>query len=800
MSSINDANVIVSTDFLNSMIKLPKADQAAAKAFVTQFKQDKNLPDENVTLVKRTNNAEILAYSFSSLHSVILVKPLTSSSLFLIVWVGENDAAIKWATNHEPSIHPETGSLQLLDITKANPKTEKTVPESTASENITSINSEEYTLAPSDSELEEYLAPPIPPVTQILTDTENKTSIQTPSKVEHQIQSESDQNVSEDKTSPKNKMPAEKQSLLFSDYKENEITALGVPVIFIAKVMALVNEAELISIKDDLPAEAYEALYLLAKSGNYQALLASYNDIADDEEVDTKDFEKALQRKSTQRNFTLITDDEILKKMLDAPLEKWRVFLHPSQKKLVELETRGPIRVLGGAGTGKTIVAMHRAVYLAQKLIKSSQTKTSVEIDKKILLLTFTTILANDIRNNLQKITTEDVLQRIEVINIDAWVNRFLHSHNYNYRLVYEDDAEREDCWKKALTYMPQALTLEASFYNEEWRYIILQHGIKNKEDYFKVNRNGRGTALDREERAKAWAVFKIFRELLEQKKIRDIHDAFHDMLNLVKKEKVVFPYSSIIIDEAQDLSSAAFKLIRQIMPEKDNDLFIIGDGHQRIYRNKVILGRCGINIKGRRSKKLNLNYRTTEEISQFATAIMDDVIADNLDAGTDNTEDYASIMRGKAPEIKIFSNQQEEITYIANTIKVLIASGVATKDICVVVKTRTLRDKYIEILNYKGIETITLDNQAPDNQLEGVRVSTVYRIKGLEFGYVFLAAINEEHFSLNEQITADPVEKRDREFNQRALLHVAATRAIKELHVTCSNKISPLIPEKLLN
>lgn len=581
----------------------------------------------------------------------------------------------------------------------------------------------------------------------------------------------------------------EVRKALFEAYSPKQILALGVPESFIESVLSVTSEAELEKLEARLPVEAYEPLYLLAAGENYEELLASYNEVTDNEVVDTNDFEAALSRTSSQRNFRIVTDDLELQKMMNAPLEKWRVFLHPSQRKLVAKESKGPIRVLGGAGTGKTVVAMHRAVWLAEKLKNTQE-------GGKILFTTFTRNLAADIKANLKKIATEEQMDRIEVANIDGWIKRFLKRFNYDYTVVYDNNKDRELCWKIASDQIPAELGLPESFYEEEWRHIIQGHDIKTKAEYFRVSRVGRGTALSRIQRAKIWPVFEEFRNQMNRKRIREMNDAMMDAIKILKEQKISLPYSSIVVDEAQDIGSQAFNLLRSIVPEQENDLFIVGDGHQRIYRNKVVLGRCGINVRGRRSQKLKINYRTTEETRRFATGILENIEVDNLDGEQDKSTDYMSLFHGDAPIVRLNKNLNEEVDFIKSQIDALLADDVPLQDICLVARTQALRDNYARELEARGVEYHALSVDSADSNKPGLRVATMHRVKGLEFQYIFIAGVNDGVIPLKKLLTEDPVERRDYDFNERALLHVAATRAIKGLYVTASNKASPYIAD----
>ena len=578
---------------------------------------------------------------------------------------------------------------------------------------------------------------------------------------------------------------------LFAEFKEKHILALGVPQSFIQRVMTISSERELEKLEERLPTEAFEALFMLAAGDEYESVYNTYNDQINGE-IDVDDFDAALKRAVTQRSFKVVTDDLELQKMLNAPLEQWRVFLHPSQRKLVSIQAKGPIRVLGGAGTGKTVVAMHRAVHLAKKLITEQS-------NRKILFTTFTKNLASDIKANIKKIATDEQLARIEVVNIDGWVSRLLKQFNYDYKVVYDSDAKRKKCWEIGVSQAPTTPYFPDSFYQEEWRLIVQANGIKTKQEYLKVSRIGRGTSLSRLQRSLIWPVFEEYRNQLNRNQIREINDAMLDAMMLINEQQLTLPYSSIIVDEAQDMGSQAFTLLRSILPEQENDLFIVGDGHQRIYRNKVILGRCGINVRGRRSQKLKINYRTTEETRRFATAILENIPVDDLDGEFDKSTDYLSLFHGDAPVVQACASFKDECQFIRSQIDSLTGSGEPLKNICIVSRTNSLRDNYKAAFEQVGFDAYSLSSESSDNDKPGIRFATMHRVKGLEFQYIFIAGANEGVIPLQMAITEDPVEKRDYDFNERALLHVAATRAIKGLVVTSSGVISPYLNSYLL-
>jgi superfamily I DNA/RNA helicase/mRNA-degrading endonuclease RelE of RelBE toxin-antitoxin system len=579
------------------------------------------------------------------------------------------------------------------------------------------------------------------------------------------------------------------KTLLFQNYSPEQLINVGLPKEFVQKIKQLNNIQQLESFRSRLPNDAFEALYFLADGIPYEEVLDNYSS-SDDGDFDTEDFVAALAREGSKRRFVIV-DDESLIQMLNAPLEKWRVFLHPSQRKLVEKDWNGPVRVLGGAGTGKTVTAIHRAKWLASNLAR--------EGNKKILFTTFTKNLASDITTHLEQICTEDELALIEIINIDSWVHKFLKRNNYNYDVAYPGDSniKRVGCWKKALNHKSPELDLDNHFYEDEWKLVVQEQNIKTKADYLKVKRNGRGTRLNRRERVLVWPVFEAYIEQLKVNGIKEMPDAIRDCISIIDTKKIKLGYSSVIVDEGQDIGSQSYELIRRIVPSGQNDIFIVGDGHQRIYRNKVVLGQCGIHVVGR-SRKLRVNYRTTEETKRLAVSVLNKMSVDDLDNGQDSVQGYVSLMHGDFPEIITLESFEEETKAVIERIRQLEAAGADLKDICIVARTKYIRDAFGSALNKAGIKTLEIRaNDVDERTIEGVRLSTMHRVKGLEFQNVFIVGCDDQSVPLVNFSSKDPVELREHEMIERALLHVAMTRAIRSLTITCHGKLTHFLNQQ---
>ncbi len=566
---------------------------------------------------------------------------------------------------------------------------------------------------------------------------------------------------------------------LFDDIRDRELLALGVPEIQLEMTRAIKNDIQLNDMADAFPSNVFTALTWLTQGEPLDEVMTILTECGCDEKeaVDTEDFSKALDHPVSRQHFQVDPSDDELTRMFHAPLEKWRVFLHPLQRKLVERDWNGPVRVLGGAGTGKTVVAMHRAAWLAGQLVPLST--------EKIFFTTFTRNLATDIEVNLKKIVPPDQMKRIEVINLDRWVSGFLKRCGYDHRIVY--DERTADLWETALTLKPEDPLLPDNFYRQEWSQVIQPLEITSFAQYMKAPRTGRGVPLNRKQRKNIWPVFEEYQMLMAENNLREPADAMRDARLLMEKQGTGLPYAAIIVDEAQDMGAQAFKLLRAMVPEGTNDMFIVGDAHQRIYDKKVVLGQCGIKIVGR-SRRLKVNYRTTEETRQWASDIMAGVTVDDLDSGKDSLSGYVSLVHGTPPTLMHFNSLADEVAAICEHLKQIRETDDIFRSTCIVARTNRLLDDYENALTEKKIPVYRLTGFDPEDRSQsGVRLATMHRVKGLEFDHVILCGINKGVVPLTTpDSNSDDVSVREMaEARERSLLFVTATRAKKTVMVT---------------
>ena len=582
---------------------------------------------------------------------------------------------------------------------------------------------------------------------------------------------------------------------LFDSLHDRQLKQLGVPAELIPMVRTITSEDEFDKAEDKFPHDAYAALFMFVAGETFEQVMSGMQLQQAKSKIPADDFASALQTPASKQKYWLIDDDDLFESMLDSPLEKWRVFLHPTQRNLVDRNWSGPMRVLGGAGTGKTIVGLHRVRWLAANM--------DLGPDDRILLTTYTTNLAADLKANLQQICNDKQLTYIEVINIDAWVNNFLTSNGEERRIVFTSEEQLSTFWDKAISKHDEKLALSKKFYISEWYSIVQAHAITNRADYLAVSRVGRGTRLTSKKRSAIWKVFQAYRAQLDQKKLLEQDDAFRIAREKLTDQPSLSPYKSIVVDEAQDIGQEAFRLLRALVAQpqegKDtNSLFILGDGHQRIYGKQVVLKRSNINIRGR-SRKLRLNYRTSDEIRKLSLTFLADVAIDDLDGSNDDdNKGCRSLFHGPKPQILHAATQQKELVALRNWIEQLGKEGINEASICVTAYSNDLVKKYQDHLKEHEYQTLLLkSNQTDSVDIPGIRLATMHRIKGLEFVAVAIVAMNDWVIPHKKALAtaAAPEDRAEIIKMSRMLLHVASSRAKKKLFISSYGIPTTLLP-----
>ena len=683
--------VALAQDFLVNLATLSSAVQGKILKWALRFQSDPTSSGINYEPIHGARDKNLNSVRIDQEWRGIVFKP-PAGDVYVLMYVDRHDAAYSWAEGRQIAVNPTTGALQVFAV------------ESLVEPALTQVRSAEA---------------------QPSGETAATASTNA----------------------------AKAAELIFSALSDQDLLGIGTPEELLMQVRSIQSEAELDALQSFLPVEAYEGLFLIAAGDSVSEILMS-RETRIDKPVDTADFAAAIETPESQSRFVVVADEETMVAMLNAPLAQWRVFLHPTQRKLAQGDRSGPMRVLGGAGTGKTVLAMHRAKWLAEQ---------RATIEKKILFTTFTRNLAVDIEENLKTMCSPAVMQKIEVKNLDAWVSGFLRRHKYDHKIVYNrKQDEAAEAWQNALSLQDSSLSLSSDFFEEELEKVVLAQGISTRDEYRQAKRTGRGTILTRGKRDAIWPVFEEYRAQLASRKLKEVDDAYRDAAALLQDKPQ--GYSSVIVDETQDFGPQALRLLRAIVPREKNDLFFVGDGHQRIYsRNRASMNACGIDIRGR-ARKLYLNYRTTEEIRRLAVATLEGCEVDDLDDGSDEIRKYKSLSRGLAPKVLKFSHLEDALS----ALKQLLQSGlVENRSICVIVPTRHDARAVFDNLKAERIQTTILSAEERDqSDSKSVRIATMHRAKGLEFDEVAIL------------LPEDWVNARSSEGNNQQLIYVALTRA----------------------
>lgn len=519
----------------------------------------------------------------------------------------------------------------------------------------------------------------------------------------------------------------------FSSLSDRDLMALGVPEEMLPAARTIRSEGDLDAMRDELPVEAYEGLFLVLAGDTVASILVS-RETRVDQQIDTQDFASAADRDESRSRFYVVQGENDLQEILSAPLEQWRVFLHPTQRRLATRNLNGPSRILGGAGTGKTVLAMHRAKHLASELAGT---------DKKLLFTTFTTNLALDIEDGLKSICSPNLMKHIDIINLDALVFRLLKARRYEHEIAFDFEIKAKPVWDLSMVDFDPSLGVSRDFVREEFEQVVLAQGLATRDDYREAPRRGRGVMLSRKKRDALWEIFENYRLQLSAKGLKEPDDAYRDACALLTDEGCP-PYAHAVVDETQDFGPQALRLIRALVPHGSNDLMFVGDGHQRIYsKNKATMGSCGIDIRGR-AKKLYLNYRTTEEIRREAISLLEGIEIDDLDGGSDEIARYKSLMHGPNPE-RIQGVSMEAIRDgIRDFIEQCLADSRDSK-IGVMAPTTKLRDQLAKQIREAGYKVATVNHRERLSRKDAqIFAMTLHRAKGLEFDAVVIVVDRE--------------------------------------------------------
>ena len=565
-------------------------------------------------------------------------------------------------------------------------------------------------------------------------------------------------------------LPAKPEKVLtplFAETPDDELLSYGVPVEWLRDVKNA-NEDTLLVLSDHLPAEAAEALLELATGGKPRSAKVAVSAVNPFEHPD------ALRR------FRVMTNVEELERALDFPWEKWAVFLHPEQRQWVEREFAGPARTSGSAGTGKTIVALHRAAYLARS-----------QPEARVLLTTFSDTLANALRTKLKRLLSNEprLAERIDVYSLDAIGLRLYKTH------VGPAALASREIIRKLLKDAAGAVAghkFGGHFLFTEWDQVADAWQLDSWEAYRDVVRLGRKTRLAESQRKLLWAIFEHVRAALKAGGLITHAELFTNLSKpLSKSKQPVFDFA--IVDEAQDLSVAHLRFFAALGSGRPNALFFAGDLGQRIFQQPFSWKALGVDIRGR-SRNLRVNYRTSHQIRTQADRLLGPTVID-VDGNSEDRSDTISVFNGPPPTIRTFKSEEEEITGVGQWLAEQSKAGAMPHEFGLFVRSEAQLDRARGAAEAAGLPFKILDERV-ETASGFVSISTMHLAKGLEFRAVVVMACDDEIIPFQERIetVGDDADLREVYDTERQLLCVACTRARDQLLVTSAEPASEFL------
>ena len=540
--------------------------------------------------------------------------------------------------------------------------------------------------------------------------------------------------------------------------QDDQLLSYGIP----AEWLESVHEADqdtLLEIAQHLPEEASEALLLIATGETPQAPLTVQSG------ADPFDHPDALRR------FRVMRDIEELSQALEYPWEKWSVFLHPAQRELVERDYSGPARVSGSAGTGKTVVALHRAVHLARS-----------NPDSRVLLCTFSDTLASALHSKLRVLISNEprLAERLEVHSVATIARRL-------YRTIFgapkiASSAAIQELIGDAVSEIGD-IRFSIRFLMTEWEQVIDAWGLETWEAYRDVPRLGRRRRLAESQRQILWTLFERVREVMVDEGLITQSDLYRKLADEIgKRTRPTFDF--VVIDESQDVNIGQLRLLAALGAERPNGLFFAGDLGQRIFQQPFSWRALGVDIRGR-SRTLKINYRTSHQIRTQADLLLDPEMSD-VDGNTERRRGTVSVFNGPSPAVQVADNEHDEIDRVAGWISRVSGEGLLPREISVFVRSDAELNRALEAVETSGLPSSVLKGDV-QTSAGHVSVGTMHLAKGLEFRAVAVMACDDDVVPSEERLEQieDESDLEDAYNTERQLLYVACTRARDHLLVT---------------
>lgn len=583
---------------------------------------------------------------------------------------------------------------------------------------------------------------------------------------------------------------------------------LGVDEAVARRALAARDDDELLAATAGSPEWQILALIELAAGTTVEEVRATLAidrvELAGEQESDDE-LLAALNRDASRLQFAFIENDEELRKAIeDDDFAAWRVFLHPEQRRYATAGYNGAFRLSGGAGTGKTVVLLHRARHLVRR-----------NPGTRVLLTTFNTVLADSLRTDLRRLDPSVPLagslgaEGVYVGGVDAAVSAVVRGAGESlvsggaFRAVLGDRSpalgrrtDSDAAWRDAVDTAGGELPAElrsVAFLQAEYAMVILPARITGEAEYLRVRRPGRGVSLNRRQRQAVWSVVAAYRARSGVEGSVDFDElAAVAAAHLEQVGEGVVDH--VLVDEGQDLSPSKWQFLRALVAPGPDDLFIAEDSHQRIYGHGVVLGRYGINIVGR-ARRLTLNYRTTEQNLRFAMRVLEGAEFHDMEDAAEDASAYRSARRGPVPQLVAAASLGDALNRTATIVRQWLEEGVAAETVGLLVRDRQHAQELVAGLAERGGDARMVDAGKSVGRGSPL-VMTMHRAKGMEFARLVLFDVSSDsipaHWAIDKLAEGD---RADALLRERSLLYVAATRARDSLVVVWRGAPSELLP-----
>lgn len=560
---------------------------------------------------------------------------------------------------------------------------------------------------------------------------------------------------------------------LFASLNDDDLLSVGVPEDWLGDV-GQATEDNFFELTDYIPSEAAEALLDYVSSGQLRTseAVATVTD--------------PFAHPDAQRRFRILDDVEELERALEYPWDQWAIFLHPSQRQVVEQSFSGPARVSGSAGTGKTVVALHRAA----RILNSDKSA-------KVLLTTFSSPLSNALKHKLRMLTGASTLNgEATVLPFQGVAHElFTLAHGYTPRAATR--TQIESALASATTSLGYS-EFSSRFVLSEWLNVIDAWQIDTLDAYTNVPRLGRKNRLGSKQRERLWPVFTKTRENLTSQGLETWPSIFGKVTkHFASREHK--PFSHVFVDEAQDLGVPELRMLAAIAASSPDALFFAGDLGQRIFQEPFSWKALGVDVRGR-SSTLKVNYRTSHQIRRAVDELLPSIVRD-VDGNEENRRGTVSVFNGPNPEIQIFPSKSVEHDAISVWIASAINDGIEPEEIGIFVRSEAELFRARAVINEADNIPLELSDRVEDRSGR-ISMGTMHLAKGLEFKAVIVMACDDDVLPNQDRINsaADEGELNEIYDTERHLFYVACTRARDRLIVSGVEPASEFFDHLFLN